>query len=249
LSQILRMSSKKDWFTDWFNTKYYHILYQHRDKHEAQVFMSNLIKYLELPKRSSILDLACGKGRHSIYLNSLGYCVTGADLSINSIKHASLSKNNTLDFIVQDMRLPFSVKVDAVFNLFTSFGYFADDIEDIRVLENIKTALNTNGVAVIDYLNVIKTVNTMVSNEIIVLDNIEFYISKEVKNDFIIKKIEFTVGGTYHSYFERVKCLTLARFKNIVESAGLRIKNTFGDYNLHAYDEEKSNRLILIIGE
>lgn len=243
------MSSKKDWFTDWFNTKYYHILYQHRDDHEAQVFMSNLIKFLKMPQRSSILDLACGKGRHSIYLNSLGYRVTGADLSINSIKHASQSKNETLDFIVQDMRLPFSVKVDAVFNLFTSFGYFADDTEDIRVIENIKEALNENGVAVIDYLNVIKVVNSFVASETIILDEIEFQITKEVKNDFIIKKIEFTIEGKYHSYFERVKCLTLARFKNIIERAGLRITNTFGDYNLHPYNEENSNRLILIISE
>jgi SAM-dependent methyltransferase len=161
------MSSKKDWFTDWFNTKYYHILYQHRDNHEAQVFMNNLITFLKLPKRSSILDLACGKGRHSIYLNSLGYRVTGADLSINSIKHASESKTKTLDFIVQDMRLPYPVMVDAVFNLFTSFGYFADDIEDIRVIENIKAALNKNGVAVIDYLNIIKTANNLVPTETI----------------------------------------------------------------------------------
>ncbi|MEI6865391.1 class I SAM-dependent methyltransferase [Flavicella sp.] len=242
------MSSKKDWFTDWFNTKYYHILYQHRDDYEAQIFMNNLIKYLKLPKRSSILDLACGKGRHSIYLNSLGYRVTGADLSINSIRHANNSKNERLDFIVQDMRLPFPVKVDAVFNLFTSFGYFSDDIEDIRVIENIKMALNDKGIAVIDYLNIIKTVNSLVPRETIILDDIEFHISKEVKNDFIIKKIEFTIEGKYHSYFERVKCLTLTRFENIIESAGLRIKNTFGDYNLHAYNEDNSNRLILIIG-
>lgn len=243
------MSSKKDWFTDWFNTKYYHILYQHRDDHEAHVFMNNLVESLELKKGSSILDLACGKGRHSIFLNSLGYNVTGADLSINSIKHASLSKNKTLDFIVQDMRLPFPKKVDAVFNLFTSFGYFAEDAEDIRVIENIKTSLNENGVAVIDYLNVVKTVKNLVPKETILLDEIEFNITKEVKNDFIIKKIEFTVDGKYHSYFERVKCLTLERFEKIIETAGLQIKATYGDYNLHNYNQDESSRLILIISE
>lgn len=241
------MSSKQDWFTDWFNTKYYHILYQHRDDYEAQVFMSNLVEYLNLAKGSSILDLACGKGRHSIFLNSLGYNVVGADLSINSIKHASKSKNKTLDFIVQDMRLPFTVKIDAVFNLFTSFGYFADDSEDIRVIENIKSSLNKDGVAVIDYLNVVKTIDNLISKETIVLDDIEFQITKEVKNDFIIKKIEFTVDGKYHNYFERVKCLDLKRFEKIIESAGLKISTTFGDYNLHSFDPTTSNRLILII--
>ena len=247
MSQIFQMSSKKDWFTDWFNTKYYHILYQHRDDYEAQVFMSNLVNYLELPKGASVLDLACGKGRHSIYLNSLGYNVTGADLSINSIKHASESKNDTLNFIVQDMRLPFPLKTDAIFNLFTSFGYFADDKEDIRVIENIKNSLNEDGVAVIDYLNVVKTIDKLVPDETILLDDIEFHITKEVKNDFIIKKIEFTVEEKYHCYYERVKCLDLARFKKIIETAGLQITETFGDYNLHAFDKNNSNRLILII--
>ena len=79
-----------------------------------------------------------------MYLNKLGYQVTGVDLSINSIKQASLSKNETLDFMVQDMRLPFAFQKDAVFNLFTSFGYFTEDGDDIRVLENIKNCLNKN---------------------------------------------------------------------------------------------------------
>jgi SAM-dependent methyltransferase len=241
------MSSKQDWFTDWFNTKYYHILYQHRDDHEAHVFMNNLVSFLDLEKGSAILDLACGKGRHSIYLNKLGYNVTGADLSINSIKHAYKSKNESLNFIVQDMRLPFPIKVDAVFNLFTSFGYFANDNEDIRVIENIKEALHKNGVAIIDYLNVDKTIAHIVADETIVLNEIEFHVTREVKNDFIIKKIEFTVDEKYHNYYERVKCLDLERFEKIIKNAGLQIKNTFGDYNLQPFDKEKSSRLILLI--
>lgn len=241
------MSSTKDWFTEWFNTKYYHILYQHRDDREAHVFMNNLIHFLELKKGSSILDLACGKGRHSIYLNQLGYTVTGADLSVNSIKHAYKSRNESLNFIVQDMRQPFSLKVDAIFNLFTSFGYFADDAEDIRVVENIKMALNKNGIAVIDYLNINKTIDNLVADETIILDEIEFHITREVKNDFIVKKIEFTVDGKYHNYFERVKCLDYKRFEKIINSAGLKIKHTFGDYNLSSFDKEKSDRLILLI--
>tara|TARA_B100000809_G_scaffold63282_2_gene59985 strand:- start:5806 stop:6537 length:732 start_codon:yes stop_codon:yes gene_type:complete len=241
------MSSKKDWFTDWFNTKYYHILYQHRDDHEAHVFMNNLVSFLDLEKGSSILDLACGKGRHSIYLNKLGYIVTGADLSVNSIKHAYTSKNKNLNFLVQDMRLPYPIKVDAIFNLFTSFGYFADDSEDIRVIENIKEALNKDGVAVIDYLNVFKTIDHLVADETLILNNIAFHITREVKNDFIIKKIEFTAEEKYHSYYERVKCLDFDRFEKIIKTAGLKIKYTFGDYNLNAFEKNKSNRLILLL--
>ncbi|MDB9922339.1 SAM-dependent methyltransferase, partial [Polaribacter sp.] len=75
----------KDWFTDWFNTPYYHILYNNRNDSDAQLFMQNITTFLALKKGAHIADLPCGKGRHSIYLNSLGYKVTGGDLSENSI--------------------------------------------------------------------------------------------------------------------------------------------------------------------
>ncbi|MEN8885269.1 MAG: methyltransferase domain-containing protein, partial [Winogradskyella sp.] len=80
--------SKKQWFASWFDTPYYHILYKDRDYSEAQVFMDNLTNYLNIPNGGKILDLACGKGRHSVYLNKLGYNVTGVDLSEKSITHA-----------------------------------------------------------------------------------------------------------------------------------------------------------------
>ena len=111
----------KNWFKEWFNTPYYHILYKHRNDEDAQFFMRNLTRYLNLPKSAHILDLPCGKGRHAIYLNSLGYRVTGKDLSEKSIRHAKQFENECLNFKVHDMRKPFQNQYDAVFNLFTSF--------------------------------------------------------------------------------------------------------------------------------
>ena len=75
------------WFETWFNTSYYHILYKDRDFAEAELFISKLTDFLQLPQHSKIIDLACGKGRHSIYLNKLGYSVLGLDLSKESIFH------------------------------------------------------------------------------------------------------------------------------------------------------------------
>ena len=68
------------WYASWFNTPYYHILYKDRDYNEAENFMFNLTEYLNVPEQGKILDLACGKGRHAIYLNKIGYNVTGVDL-------------------------------------------------------------------------------------------------------------------------------------------------------------------------
>ena len=60
--------NKSDWFTDWFNTSYYHTLYKDRNDKDAQLFMRNIINFLKIPSSSHLLDLPCGKGRHSIYL-------------------------------------------------------------------------------------------------------------------------------------------------------------------------------------
>ena len=121
MSEIQKPVSE-NWFESWFDTEYYHILYKERNDEEAQLLMDNLTHYLNLPEDAKILDLACGKGRHAIYLNSLGFDVTGADLSENSIKEASEFANEKLHFKVHDMRETCNEKYDAIFNLFTSFG-------------------------------------------------------------------------------------------------------------------------------
>ena len=82
------MTNKKKWFESWFDTPYYHLLYKHRDDKEAHKFIKNLMQFLKIDKDQNILDLACGKGRHSIFLNKLGYRVTGVDLSSQNILQA-----------------------------------------------------------------------------------------------------------------------------------------------------------------
>lgn len=97
---------KKAWYASWFDTPYYHILYKDRDYDEAQLFIDNLTHYLNIAEDATILDVACGKGRHAIYLNSLGYDVVGTDLSSNSIEEAKAFENEKLHFEVHDMREP-----------------------------------------------------------------------------------------------------------------------------------------------
>lgn len=235
-----------DWFTSWFDTPYYHTLYKHRNDADAQFFMRNITSFLKLAQDSFIADLPCGKGRHSVYLNSLGYKVTGGDLSRNSIQHAKKFENDTLNFEVWDMRDPLENKYDAIFNLFTSFGYFDDDNEDIAILKSIKNGLNKDGVFVLDFLNVEKVKNSLVTKEIKTIDGIEFHIKREIKNGFILKHISFIANDQQHSYTEQVKFLTLDKMQAYFKKAGLSIKHVFGDYSLSTFDKNTSDRLILI---
>lgn len=235
-----------NWFTDWFNTPYYHILYQDRNDTEAEKFMGNLVEFLKIKPSATLLDLPCGKGRHAVYLNSLGYSVTGIDLSENSIEFAKQFENEHLTFQVQDMRVPFADRYDVIFNLFTSFGYFEDDNEDIAILKNIKNGLNNGGRFVFDFLNAEKVKEHLVSHEVKKIGGITFNIQREIEHNFILKHISFTAEDTTkHTYTERVKYLDIAKITQYFEEVGFTISHIFGDYDLAPFTKN-SNRLIII---
>ena len=235
-----------NWFASWFDTPYYHILYKDRDYEEAQLFMDNITGYLNLPEDAKILDLACGKGRHSIYLNKLGYDVTGADLSENSIKEASKHTNEKLHFVVHDMRDTCNEKYDAIFNLFTSFGYFENDDDNLTTLKAIHNSLTEYGFAVIDFMNVHKIIANLVPQETKVIDGIEFHVKRYVENNHIIKEIDFNDKGQQFHFTEKVKALTLEDFEAMMEEAGIYLLDVFGDYKLHKFYKNESERLIMI---
>lgn len=236
----------KDWFTDWFNTPYYHILYKNRNDADAQLFMRNITALLALPKTTHILDLPCGKGRHSVFLNSLGYKVTGGDLAENSIKIAKQFENDSLKFEVHDMRKVINKQYDAIFNLFTSFGYFKDDKEDILILQNIKDGIKNNGYFVFDFLNADKVKLNLVKEEVKTVDHITFKIKREITNGFIIKNISFFADNEQHSFTERVKYLDLEKMELFFKEVGFTVTNVFGNYRLENYNAQTSDRLILV---
>ncbi|HTG64838.1 MAG TPA: class I SAM-dependent methyltransferase [Flavobacterium sp.] len=234
------------WFSSWFDTPYYHILYKERNDKEAQLFMDNLTHYLNLPEKAKVLDLACGKGRHAIYLNQLGFDVIGADLSENSIAEASKNSNETLHFKVHDMREEFDEKYDAIFNLFTSFGYFENDDDNLTTLKAIKNSLSDYGFAVIDFMNVNQVIETLVPEEVKTVDGIDFHLKRYVSDGHIFKEIDFEDQGKKYHFTEKVKALTLQDFESMMEEAGIYLLDIFGDYKLKKFHKTESERLILI---
>jgi SAM-dependent methyltransferase len=237
---------KNNWYASWFDTPYYHILYKDRDYGEAQLFMDNLTAYLNLPEDAKILDLACGKGRHSIYLNKLGYDVTGADLSIHSIAEASKHSNDTLHFMVHDMREPFPTKYDAIFNLFTSFGYFEHEEDNIMTLQSVCKSLTEYGFGVIDFMNVEYVLKHLVPAETKTVEGIDFHIRRYVQEGYIFKEIDFEEKGENFHFTERVKALTLPDFEQMMDEAGIYLLDVFGDYKLRKFYKNESERLIMI---
>lgn len=238
---------QRKWFQYWFNSPYYHILYSQRNDEEAEFLIDNLSAYLKPSIDSKILDIACGRGRHANYLNKKGYDVTGIDLSEQSIKYAQQFEQKHLHFFVHDMRKLFYINYfDLSLNLFTSFGYFETEKDHVNALKSFRKGLKKDGTLIIDYFNTIKILKNLAHQEIKNMEGIEFQIKKFVADGQIIKHINFEHKGKAFAFEERVKAFTLEDFKRMLLKSGLQITAKFGDYALNEFDEDKSDRLILI---
>ncbi len=237
------------WFKNWFNTPYYHQLYFKRDEREAAAFIDQLLEHLHPPERSMMLDVACGKGRHSIHLAEKGFDVTGIDLSPDSIAEAKESETDMLHFFQHDMRLPFFVNYfDYAFNFFTSFGYFRTRREHDNAIRTIAQSVKRNGTFVMDYLNVHYAEDHLVHRSDKEIDGINFLITKWFDEDYFYKKIvvEDEAMEEPQEYIEKVAKFSVGDFTEMFAYQGLQIKEVFGDYNFGHYDVRKSPRLIMV---
>ena len=242
------MGNKNEWFGEWFNSKYYHILYKHRDHEEAQMFINSICQLLNLSRDSLVLDLACGKGRHAIYLNNKGYNVIGLDLSEKNISFAKQFQNERLYFYRHDMRKVWSEnEFDCVLNLFTSFGYFDSENENEKVILAVAKSLKKGGKFILDFLNPYTVINKLVTEEIKTIDGIEFRINKEVSDGYILKNISFQDRGKDYFFQERVKTIRRVKFLEYFDNAELKLINIMGDYDLNNYVAEKSDRMIFYL--
>lgn len=239
----------KAWYKDWFNSSYYHLLYKHRNTQEANDFISRLMAHLHSPKQARILDVACGKGRHSKVLANMGFDVTGIDLAIASIEEAKKSEHELLHFFQHDMRLPFWINYfDFAFNFFTSFGYFKTQREHNNTIRTIAQSLQTNGIFVIDYLNVHYAEDQLTASETRKVDDVCFHITRWHTETHFFKQIQIEENGNLykHLFTEKVAKFSLGDFTDMLAYQHMQVQEVFGDYQLAHYDVNKSPRMIIV---
>jgi SAM-dependent methyltransferase len=239
----------KEWFKDWFNSEEYLNVYQHRNNDDAQKLLKLILRETKLAKGASILDAACGAGRHSINLSLKGFKVTGFDLSKTLLKKAksdSLLNKVEVDLFCADLRkIYLRKKFDLVINLFTSFGYFSNDEENFRFAGTAFDLLNENCYYVLDYFNSYNLENNLVPETITVNGNKKVKEIRRIENGRVVKEILIENGETSNAYVESVHLYSQEKIISEFEKIGFKLDKYFGDYNGAVFNKNKSNRLIL----
>lgn len=236
-----------EWFAAWFDSPYYPVLYCHRNEAEACFLIHNIVSHLKLDKGAKVLDLACGSGRHALEFANLGMEVVGIDLSEQAIARANESAQGKAEFFVHDMRQLFwNRHFNLVVNLFTSYGYFHNKADDMRVMQSVHDALAPGGYFIMDYLNAKRVVAQLVQSEQIVRNGIQFKIERRVERNMVTKHIEVVDGSATHFYKEEVDLLTESDLTELMEDAGFTVIGLYGDYALGPYSLDQSERLVIL---
>lgn len=220
------------------------MLYSHRNEEDAEALVKPLMAKGKLHAGQTVLDMACGRGRHAAVLARAGMSVTGIDISVESIGFAKKNVPQA-HFEVHDIRVPFATdQFDAVVCLFTSLGYSDDRRDDSRAVAAAAKAMKPGGVFVLDLLNGTHVSRHLVAAETRVIDGVRFDIRRMTKAGDIVKRIRVRHAAGSEEYEERVHAWTLPEVQGLIEHAGLNLVEVTDEGCVEAFDPEKSERIV-----
>jgi SAM-dependent methyltransferase len=234
---------KSEWFERWFGEEYI-ALYPHRNAAEAEKVVALIESVIAPAKVTRALDLACGAGRHSRALCKRWW-TAGLDLSEVLLR---LAKREGVDaaLVRGDMRvLPFrDHSFDLVANLFTSFGYFADDASHLDVVREVSRVTRSGGSFVLDFLNTRQLRSSLVPYDERHIGDQIVEQRREISSDgrYVIKRI--CLRGSQQEFTERVRLFDADDLSSMMLAAGFTVTASLGNYDGDALTTE-SPRVIL----
>jgi len=208
---------------------------------------------LALPQGSRIVDLCCGHGRHLVVLAARGYEMVGLDLDplFLELAREELDRRGLKARLIHaDMReIPLKGEVHAVINLFTSFGYFEDDEEDMKVLQGVAGALKPGGKFLIDTMSRDGLVRIFqprgwyeTEGGFRVLQRREFDL---LTGRNYVEIFRIAPDGSEEQVWHSWRAYTLTELAKMLERAGLAIKETYGGYDGSPYGLESRRMMVL----
>lgn len=203
-----------------------------------------VMRFLRLRPGARVLDLCCGAGRHSVALAGRGLAVTGLDLEpglLAAARESAREKGVRLELRRGDARrLGFRSRFDAVLSLFTSFGYFASEAEDLAVLRGARRALKPSGALLLDLLNkewLMRHFSASFSRRGDgpvrgTLNRLAFDLERgrlDTRRTLLLK------DGRRRETFLSIRTYSLVELIRLLDSAGLRYEKAWGGFDGRPY--------------
>ena len=227
------ISIAADWYTHAFDA-IYPVIYAHRSLESARPEVEFALQRLQIQPGESVLDLCCGNGRHMAHLLQVTPRVFGLDYSADLLAHARTLVKPAGHLVRADMRaLPFFNVFDVLVNFFTSFGYFVQQEEDQAVLNAMACALKERGRFLMDYLNPDYVRRHLVPRSSRMENGFEIREERwiDATGERINKKTLVTgPDGKEFSTSESVRLYSPETLVQMLETAGLRVENLYGNY-------------------
>lgn len=239
---------------EWYKVAFgeiYPLVYPHRDDDEALRVARSLVPLLD--ERTPLLDVACGNGRYLRAFQAAGLDVFGVDLSAYLLADAVTTRSLRGRVVIGDMRLlPFRDEcAGAVVNMFTSFGYFETDLDNVRVMQEIARVLATGGRFLMDFLNASVLERELSAEKPSVRHQGDIVIEerRQIVDEgrVLTKRVRVTgAGRTPVDYSERLRLYRHDDLVSMAEASGLTPLAVYGDYDLSDFDANRSPRVLLL---
>ncbi|MEJ2721523.1 MAG: class I SAM-dependent methyltransferase [bacterium] len=238
---------------EWYEVAFdrmYPILYSHRDIEEASRVVENFEDLFD--GETAVLDLASGTGRYVEAMRRAGHECFGFDLS-HYLLRSSVDVFGHSGCLVQgDMRqLPFvDDGLGAVMNMFTSFGYFSIDTDNLLVFKEVYRVLMRGGVFLFDFINAGRLSRELLENTHRRAGDYEIDERRRIESrgKYLSKTavISNPQTGQRERIEERLRLYTREELRIMFVSVGFRVEATYGDYERNPFVDGVSERLIIV---
>lgn len=240
----------KAWYETIFDDRYPELFGPLEGNPEREV--EEILGMLAPPPGSSVVDLACGRGRHAIPLARRGFRVTAVDLSETMLalaRERARREGVEVEWVREDMRLfrrPGAFRV--CLSLFTSFGFFGDE-ENQRVLDNVGESLREGGTLLLDLRNAGKGLSRLEDwDQEIEVPAGRLRMSVRFDRGTMRARAEHVLsradGIRISSAFD-VRIYSMEELAAMIRRAGLVLRDFFGSLSGDPYDD-RSTRLVAV---
>lgn len=232
-----------DWYTTFFEGPYLRYFGPLVTPEITRTQVEAAYRWLSLAPGMHVLDLACGQGRHAVALATAGLTVTGQDLSPHMLALAAAAQataGTTVTWRQGDMRdIPEQDTFDAVISLFSAFGYFPEDEDNIAVLRRVAASLAPGGRFLIDLNNREPAVMGGTLQRVWEPQDDGSTLLEERTYDLLSGRMAIRLtrlaGGEAESSEQWLRLYTLPELVTLLRLVGLAPTGVWGDYDGQDY--------------